>query len=103
MRLAARILYSLRTSRITARRATGAPAGAERGSWGPASEGVGGPRGRSPPGLDRLFRMSTRTNRPHDRTDRKFAIGEDRLLQRLARGTNWHCPCALSRQEVQHD
>src|SRR6266851_8668694 len=31
--------------------ARGAPAGAERGSRGPASEGEGGPRGRSPPDL----------------------------------------------------
>src|SRR5947207_15083358 len=43
---------------LWARRATGAPAGAERGSWGPASEGVGGPRGRSPPGLARYAARS---------------------------------------------
>src|SRR5207247_740265 len=32
------------------RRATGAPAGAERGSWGPASAGAGGSAGAKPPG-----------------------------------------------------
>src|SRR5919201_4638276 len=36
--------------RITVRRATGAPTGAERGSWGPASEGEGGSAGAKPPG-----------------------------------------------------
>ena len=34
-----------------ARRATGAPAGAERGSRGPASDGEGGSAGRNPPDL----------------------------------------------------
>src|ERR671924_627184 len=36
------------------RRATGAPARTERESWGPASERVGGPRGRRPADLDVL-------------------------------------------------
>src|SRR5437660_1231407 len=48
MRLETRTLYSLLLAASRARRATGAPAGAERGSRGPASEGEGGPRGRSP-------------------------------------------------------
>src|SRR5881628_2783627 len=52
IRRVTRILFSLRAP-YSGRRATGAPAGAERGSWGPASGGVGGPRGRSPPDLDR--------------------------------------------------
>src|SRR5438874_2199703 len=40
-------------SRSERRIAVGAPQArpAERGSWGPASGGVGGPRGRSPPDL----------------------------------------------------
>src|SRR5438876_12242273 len=47
-----------------ARRATGAPAGAERGSWGPASEGAGGPRGRSPPDLLLMGWITTLLRRP---------------------------------------
>src|SRR5579863_1119053 len=56
MRLETTTLSSLRLAAERARRATGAPAGAERGSWGPASDGEGGPRGRSPP--DQLTRRS---------------------------------------------
>jgi hypothetical protein len=33
-------------------RAAGAPTGAERGSWGPASDGVGESEGRSPSGIN---------------------------------------------------
>src|ERR1700736_3758555 len=42
------------------RRATGAPAGAERGSRGPASGGEGGPRGRRPPDLILMFKILDR-------------------------------------------
>jgi hypothetical protein len=49
-----------RASRIADRRATGAPAGAERGSWGPASEGVRGSGGRSPQGLGVARRIAHR-------------------------------------------
>src|SRR5438309_11492595 len=54
MRLEPRALYSLLPAAYRARRATGAPAGAERGSRGPASADEGGPRGRSPPDLVKL-------------------------------------------------
>src|SRR5206468_12535028 len=48
-------------------RATGARAGAERGSWGPASGGVGGPRGRSPPDLVRDERTDDASPSRHHR------------------------------------
>src|SRR5207245_3101615 len=52
--------------RIRARRATGAPAGAERGSRGPASEGEGG-RGGEAPRIQLVGRMCQRAEdaRPH--------------------------------------
>jgi hypothetical protein len=43
-------LYSLLLAAERAGRATGAPAGAERGSWGPASEGERESAGAKPPG-----------------------------------------------------
>src|SRR5579864_1946533 len=54
MRLETRTLSSLVLAAIRVRRATGAPAGAERGSWGPASDGERGSAGAKPPGWSLL-------------------------------------------------
>src|SRR5919108_1240838 len=63
MQLETRILYSFHPElHKRLRRATGAPARTERGSWGPASERVGGPRGRSPPDLIRSLASVRRTS-----------------------------------------
>src|SRR5206468_510989 len=59
-------------------RATGARAGAERGSWGPASGGVGGPRGRSPPDLVRRSAARSFSGRGGTGCNRFYTYGRVR-------------------------